>query len=206
METALFNGFKTSSIATTRNGGLDRHVGWSLRASADLLGEFGEDGESDLSWHDELAWRLGGGTAYTRINKDGNLEFSQPDVVDMGVSLASILPPEVTSYDLWLATADAQWKYRGLSVIVDYYWHTITQFRGANVPDLFDHGFNLQSGYFVIPRKLETIIRWSRIVGDSGSLGGERRSSEEAGGGLTWYFNGHQAKVTCVAIYMNSAP
>jgi hypothetical protein len=103
-------------------------------------------------------------------------------------------------------TVDAHWKYRGLSVISEYYWRGIANFRGADVPSLFDHGFNLQFGQFVVPEKLELLARWSRIVGDSGTLGLTDQSTDEVGVGLAWYFRGHQAKIVFDATRMNGMP
>ena len=74
------------------------------------------------------------------------------------------------------------------------------------MPSLFDHGFNLQSGYFVVPQKLEALARWSRIVGDSGTLGVANQSSEEIGAGVAWYFRGHHAKIISTADYISGAP
>ena len=121
-ETAVFNGFKTGSVATSRMGGLDRNFGWSARVFSDLFSEFGDDGEPDLSWHEEPALRLGAAAAFTRINQPGNVEFEQPTVVDSGARLASILPPGVTACDLSLYTCDAHFKWRGFSLIAEYYW------------------------------------------------------------------------------------
>ena len=177
-----------------------------LAPVADGRGEFGDDGEPDLDWHDQLAWRCGAGTAYTRISEVGRAEFERATVVDAGVPLASILPPGVTTYDVWLSTIDAHLKFRGLSIIADYYWRYLTQFSGVSVPSLFDHGFNVQSGYFVIPHKLEAMARWSRIVGNSGTLGVSNQSSDQFDAGLGWYFRGHGAKVLFLASYMDGAP
>ena len=38
---------------------------------------------------------------------------------------------------------------------------------------LLDYGFTLQSGYFLIPRKLEVAVRWSWLRGNSGDINGK---------------------------------
>ena len=208
-ETALFNGFQTGADANVRDSSLDQHLAWSTRLAADFFGEFGGDGEPDLSWHDEPVLRLGCGFALTRIDAQGINEFNLQRVVDSGLTLASLLallPSEVTAYDVGMYTLDAHWKYRGLSVISEYYWRGIANFRGADVPSLFDHGFNLQFGQFVVPGKLELLARWSRIVGDSGTLGLTYQSTDEVGVGLACYFRGHQAKIVFDATRMNGMP
>lgn len=208
LETAIFNGFRTGSVSTSRSNatdGLDRNFGWSLRAHTELFGDVG-GGEADLSWHCDPALRIGGATAYSRIDAEGPTEFSRQRVVDSGATLSSTLPPTVTAYDVWLYTVDAQFKYQGFSLIADYYWRYMTQFKGAAVPSLVDHGFVLQSGYFVVAEKLEFIGRWSRIFGDSGTLGLINESSDEVGAGFVWYMRGQNAKLTFDATHINGVP
>ncbi|MDP6722814.1 MAG: porin, partial [Pirellulaceae bacterium] len=209
LETAIFNGFKTGSTSTNRSdgtSGLDRNFGWSLRGHADLLGDFGSDGESDLSWHCAPALRLGGGLAFIRIDAEGPSEFSRQRVVDSGMPLSDLVPATVSAYDVWLYTIDAHFKHHGLSVIAEYYWRYMTQFKGAAVSSLLDDGFVLQTGYFVVAEKLELITRWSRIAGDSGTLGLINESSDEVGAGFVWYFKGHNAKLTFDATHVNGVP
>ncbi|QDS96127.1 hypothetical protein FF011L_49340 [Roseimaritima multifibrata] len=51
-------------------------------------------------------------------------------------------------------------KYRGLSMTGEYSFRNLSRFRGNNIPDLFDHGFWLLCGKFVIPEKLELLGRF----------------------------------------------
>lgn len=206
IETAIFNGFRTGSVSTIRGEGLDRNFGWSMRGYVDLFGDFGPGGEADLSWHCEPVLRVGGGLAFTRVDREGSAEFDRQRVVDSGVTLSSLLPASITAYDVWLSTVDAQFKYRGLSVIAEYYWRNMTQFNGAGVPGLADAGYVLQAGQFLVAEKLELIARWSRITGDSGTLGGSIQSSDEIGAGAVWYIKGDNAKVTFDVTHVNGAP
>jgi hypothetical protein len=206
IETALFNGYRSRGFRTNRDGGLDQNFGWSLRAFSDLGSEFGNDGEPDLTPHRSPTLRTGGGLAYTRVGEEGQSEFSRARVVDSGATLLSLLPPGVDAYDVWYFTTDLHWKYRGWSVILDYYWRAISNFSGGAVPDLGDHGFVAQTGYFVVPERFEILARWSRIVGDSGTLGRRVQSSDEIGGGIAWYFRGHHAKFVFDATHVNGVP
>jgi hypothetical protein len=206
-ETAVFNGFRTGSTSTNRGEGLDRNLGWSLRAHGDLLGDFGNDGEPDLSWHCDPAVRIGGGAAFVRVDAEGSSEFSRQRVVDSGATISSLVTPlGVTAYDVWLYTLDAQLKYRGLSLIAEYYCRDVSQFNGAAVPRLLDDGLVLQTGYFVIVEKLEVITRWSRIMGNSGTLGLRDERSDEFGVGFVWYIKVHNIKLTFDASRFTSAP
>src|SRR5207244_3490099 len=45
---------------------------------------------------------------------------------------------------------------------------------------LVDYGMQLQGGYFVIPRRLEMVGRWSWIRGESGDINGNGRSTTVA--------------------------
>jgi hypothetical protein len=206
-ETAVFNGFRTGSFSTTgRDGELDRNFAWSLRSYADLGSDFGADGEPDLSWHALPTLRLGGGLAFTRVDDEGVREFNQEFVVDSGRRLASILPDGISAYDVWLFTIDTHLKYRGLSIIAEYYWRYISQFSGGNVPSLYDDGFVLQTGYFICPKTLEVLFRWSRIVGNSGTLGLNLQSADEVSTGFVWYIKGHNAKLTFDVSHRDGSP
>jgi hypothetical protein len=207
IETAIFNGFKTGSVRTSRGSEeLDRNFGWSLRSYVDLFSEFGSDGEPDLSWHSEPTLRMGGGLAYTRVDIEGSFEFSRQRGVDSGEQLSAILPATASAYDVGFATVDAHFKCGGLAIISEYYWRYITNVRGGEVPSLYDDGFVLQVGYFVVPERFELLSRWSRIAGKSGTLGLTRQSSDEFGAGFAWYLKGHNAKLVFDATRHNGVP
>jgi hypothetical protein len=205
-ETAIFNGFQSGADTDIRDAGLDQNFAWSARMVTDLFSEFGGDGEPDLSWHPEPALRLGCGLAGTRVDASGANEFDRTRVVDFGARLASLLPPETTAYDIGMYTIDAHWKHRGLSVIAEYYWRCLANFQGGDIPSLSDHGFNLQMGRFVLPEKLELLARWSRISGNSGTLGAARQSTDEVGVGAAWYIKGNNAKFVLHASRVNGMP
>ncbi len=205
-ETGVFNGLRNEGFRPGRRGELDRNFAYAGRVHSVLVGEWGDDGQPDLHAHEHLAVRVGAGTAITRVDNEGLREFERIFVVDSGATLASILPPGVTAYDLAMYACDANFKYRGLSFHSEYYWRHIFNFAGAPVPDLFDHGFFVQSGYFIVPEKFELAARWSRIVGDSGTLGATTQSADEITAGCTWYFNGNNAKLTFDATHINGAP
>jgi hypothetical protein len=206
-EAALFNGYKTGMSSTNRGDDeLDRNPGCSFRSYTDLWGDYGDDGEPDLIWRKCPVLRLGGGAAYTRVDREGTNEFRRQRVVDSGEPLADVLPAGVEAYDVWFYTVDSHLKYRGLSIIAEYYWRTINQFRGEVVPGLSDDGFLLQAGYFVIPQTLDLHVRWARIRGDSGTLGLTDQSLDEIGAGFTWFVRGHNAKLVFDAAHVNGAP
>lgn len=205
-ETAVFNGFKGGGFSTNRGEDLDRNFGCSARCYTDLFGVFGDDGEPDLCWHTTPSLRVGAGAAYSRVDEEGMSEFQRQRVVDSGIPLSDLLPAGVDAYDVSFLTVDAHLKYRGLALIADYYWRYMGLLGDPAVSDLFDHGFLLQTGYFISPKKLELLARWSRIVGDSGTLGAWDQSSDEVAGGVVWYIKGHNVKLVFDATRLNGAP
>lgn len=204
-EFALFDGFRTSGARPGRAGDLDRNFATSGRMFADLLSEWGEDSESDLVRHDQPALRLGAGYAVGKMDAEGEFEFSRQRTVDTGEALDAILPAGVDHYKMASFTVDANFKYCGWSFIADYYWRTLFDFGPTPVNNLFDHGFLLQTGYFVVPKKLELISRWDRIVGDSSTLGAANGSADELGFGAVYYINGHNMKLIFDASHVNGA-
>jgi hypothetical protein len=205
-EVAFFNGLNASGARPSRTGDLDRNPAFSTRVYADVIGDWGPDGESDLNYHEQPAMRVGMGIAVTRVDKEGAREFARQRVVDSGAPLADLLPQAVSAYDVAFYTADMSVKYRGLTLIGDVYFRRLSRFSGAPVDDLLDHGVMLQTGYFIVPRSIELLARWSSVVGDSGTLGLTDRSADEIAGGITWFIRGHDAKITFDATHLNGAP
>jgi hypothetical protein len=205
-ETAIFNGLVTGGAETGSSGSLDNNFAYSARIFAFPIGAWGDADLADLSYHVHPAMRCGSAFAFTTLDKNGTTEFGQIRVVDSGATLASILPRRVDAYRVALYAVDAGWKFRGLSVTTEYYLRYVDDFRGAAIPGLFDHGLWLQLGYFIIPAKLELLARWSRVAGNSGTLGITDQSSDEVAGGLVWYFNGQHAKITADVTHLDGAP
>ncbi len=205
-EAAIFNGFVTGGAQSGSAGNLDNNFAVSGRLLAFPTGEWGEGGLADFEWHPQLATRCGLGLAATTIDRNGPTEFDSIRVVDSGAALASILPADVDSYRVVTSALDASLKYRGWSATMEYYLRTIYDFEGDSVPTLLDHGFWAQVGKFVVPRKLELLARWSRVNGDSGTLGAMLQSSEERSAALAWYFREQNAKVVLDAAYLDGAP
>ena len=208
-EVAIFNGLVTGGAETGSSGSLDDNFAYSARVFAYPTGEWGEGELADFEWHDTVATRLGAGYANSTINSSGEDEFDSVRVVDSGETLSSLLAPlpdTVEEYNVSLFSLDYSCKWRGLSLTYEYYFRNINDFEGAAIPDLFDHGFWFQIGKFIVPEKLQLLTRWSRVEGNSGTLGQENQSAEEIAGGFTWYFRGQHAKLTFDATYLDGAP
>lgn len=205
-ETAIFNGLVTGGAETGSSGSLDNNFAFSGRVYAFPIGDWGSGELADFEHHRCLATRVGAGFASTSVDRAGSTEFSAFRVVDSGETLESLLPASVSTFDASLFSIDTSFKYRGWSGTAEVYFRNIGDFDNAVVPDLFDHGYWLQLSKFVVPGKFQLISRWSRVVGNSGSLGMNNMSADEISGGFVWYFRGQHAKFTLDATRLNGAP
>jgi hypothetical protein len=149
------------------------------------------------------------------------------------------------SFDTWVAA-----KYHGFSLMNEWWFRDLDNFRtspngkgniiyttaGVNAlfpadHGLFDYGSQLQGGYFIVPKKLELVARWSWVRGNSGTLNGngtfttttipgvagkvlvvngafrEFHESDEYTIGLNWYWKRQLLKwQTDVGIYTGGNP
>ena len=55
-------------------------------------------------------------------------------------------------------------------------------------------------------KKFEVFSRWTRIVGDSGSLGLADASADEVAGGAAWWIRGRNLKLLFDVTRVNSSP
>ncbi|QDT00587.1 hypothetical protein [Adhaeretor mobilis] len=205
-EVAIFNGLVTGGAETGSSGGLDDNFAYSGRIFFYPFGEWGPGELADFECHKEMAVRTGMAFANSTIDASGTTEFSSLRVVDSGATLASLLPGSVTQYTVDLYSVDTSLKWRGWSTTFEYYFRYVDQFNNPAVDNLYDHGFWFQLGKFVVPRKLQLLTRWSRVVGDSGTLGLNNQSSEEIAGGMAWYFRDQNSKWTVDITYLDGSP
>ena len=205
-EAAIFNGFVTGGAETGSDGALDDEFAYSARVFAFPSGDWGTGTQADFDWHESLATRIGAGYAGTTMDRNGPAEFDMVRVVDTGERLGNVLPAAVYEYRVNTFCVDASCKYQGWSVTSEYYFRNISGFKGSDLPNLFDHGLWLEVGKFVVPRKLELLSRWSRVVGSSGTLGMEDLSDDEVAGGVAWYFRDQSAKLVVDATWLGGSP
>lgn len=205
-EAAVFNGLVTGGAETGSSGSLDNNFAGSARIHAFPCGEWGRGSLADFDGHCTLATRIGAGFATSKIDRAGRTEFDSLRVNDSGERLSGLLPPGVFDYNVFLYSVDASFKYYGWSGTLEYYFRSVTDFRSPLAADLFDHGFWLQGGKFVVPERLQLLARWSRVMGNSGNLGLADETFDELAGGFAWYFREQHAKLVVDATYLNGAP
>ena len=177
------------------------------RGRWDLFGDCLSD--VDYSCHPVI--RVGGATNMVPMNRRslyGDDEQSRVFVMPAGpggTRLINLLSGDATTpngshavdeFDEYTYEAFVAAKYKGFSILNDWFLHNLNNFRttpngrgniiyqdtlgagGATRNALFpthgliDYGMMLQAGYFIIPKKLEIAARWSWIRGESGDING----------------------------------
>jgi hypothetical protein len=141
-------------------------------------GEFGP-GFGDFEDHQELATRLA--VHFTRSNEDKQSQPNSESFENTQLRLSdgsiifnpNLFGPGITITDARyrMSTADGGVKYHGLALEGEYFWRWLDDFKGtgtATVPDLFDHGFQMQLSAMVVPKTLQLYAGHSRIFGQFG--------------------------------------
>ena len=103
--------------------------------------------------------------------------------------------PAVADQSVIAATGDVAFRYRGFSTISAAYYLR-NQTAGTN-----SFGLEGQAGYFILPNRLEAIVRCSGVIPTAAGFA----NGYEGGGGLNYYFYGHRLKLlTDYALLINS--
>jgi hypothetical protein len=155
-----------------------------------------ETGDFGLAWgdfddHKKLASRLG-----AHFNRSHETAQSQPGAetientqIRLGdgtiVFTRDIFGPgiAVNALDWKMTCVDAGLKYHGFSLDGEYYWRWLTNFTGpgtAGLPDIHNHGFQLQASAMALPKTLQFYTGGSMVLGN---LGG----SYDTRVGLNWF-------------------
>ncbi len=139
-----------------------------------------------------------------RVHFDPNGEYKlsesaveNPDKVNWTVGLAYMLnstQPSLlkTAEDLQQTTGEAFFglKYKRLFALADYYSRTQEQAAGA--PDIDSDGAIGQVGFFLVPRKVEVALRYSRFD-ENGDV--VKNTEIEKRLGFGYYFSKHDLKL-----------
>lgn len=204
-EVALTNGIDNAGFRPSRAGQLDRNLGMSARTNWLVMGDWGNDGHADIDFRDIPALRMGSGFTYTRPDVEGVREFNFPRVLAGGANINTALPAGVTAYNLFMFANDLNLKYQGFSLVSETYYRHISGFAGFGLASFSDFGYWNEVGYFVVPQKVQLIARHAHVRGDSGTLGVFDTSSDEVAGGIVFYFNKHNSKLTFDVTHLNGA-
>ena len=205
-EAMVGDGFNTFSLNAAQ---LDNNFAFSSMLWWEPLGEF-LPGFGDFESHDSLAVRLGHALTYTRNEAEPTGEPGPEQTVirlSDGTRLVDpgALAPGVTvnQFDITLYAAHLGIKRRGMSLGIEYYLRWLSELQGtAALPttEIFDHGFYVQAGQFVIPKTLEFYGLGSYVTGDFGD-------GSEIGGGLNWYVQSRRNwRMTFDAVHLSTPP
>jgi hypothetical protein len=190
----LGNGLNTLNISANK---IDTNLLVSGSAWWEPLGPYSEPGKSRQMYDDYFASRKARiriGTSLTRSREDrfSQTDQSNPDNTSIynsdGVlafatgAFAPGVTVQLATYKMW--AIDAGLKKSGFSVNAQYFLRWLGDFVADGalpVASTFDHGFELSTGQFVVPKKLALYLRGSKVFGQFGS-------PYEYGGGFKWYF------------------
>ncbi|MCI5065049.1 OprO/OprP family phosphate-selective porin [bacterium] len=185
----LANGFSTTDL---KRDEVDDTFTSSGTVWSDLIGSYGK-GAADLEWHEALALRVGASFTYSPVTEpDGGEPIGEADAVRLsnGVRLSSTGALQegvtVSAYDISLTAVDLALKYRGWGFNTEAYYRElsgITAQGGAAFADITDKGMTADLGYFVVPKLLEVVVRYSAIDGAVAN-------SSEYAFGVNYFLNG----------------
>jgi hypothetical protein len=188
------NGLNTLNISANK---IDTNLLLSGSVWWEPLGAYSEPGKSRQMYDDYFAskkTRIRIGSSFTRSREDrfSEIDQSSPDNTSIYNSdgvlafATGAFAPGVTvqeaTYRMW--AIDGGLKKSGFSVNGQYYFRWLNDFDADGplpLASTFDHGFELSTGQFIVPKTLVLYARGSKVFGQFGS-------PYEYAGGFKWYF------------------
>lgn len=197
---------------------------YAARLQWNIMGRVGY-GEGDLAYSETPQMVVGGGYAYNpAINTNSNNAFVGIDLANLNFrrQLATfgngrVLGWGVVDFSTW--TLDYAFKYRGYSLQAEYWFKEVNR-HDKGLPCLRTEtvggpcttfapgtignatGWYVQSGYYLIPRKVELAARYAYWDPDTHSASDLIKQLDVS---LNWYLNGtydHQIMITYSNIAM----
>lgn len=185
-EATIANGYDTANIPDSQE---DNQFTFAATSYWDALGDFGSQIVDFDSVSTPLV-RIGHSFVYSpQSGASPGSPFGEESFLNLtdGTQLTDIgaLAPGVTvsQFDLYLYGVDAAVKWRGWSADAEVFLQWVDQIAGNGplpVTSLFRHGFYVEAGRFLIARKLDFNVRFSRVQGPFGV-------STEYALGSNWY-------------------
>ena len=187
-ETSLTNGQRTS---TRPPFSLDDNLGAAATIHWDPLGPFGP-GFADYACHCDPVIRIGASVAFDRstdradagapLGDDGFLRLSDGTrLADVGALAPGV---RVLSDRVLGGSIDAGLKWNGWSLNGEYFVrsiHDLTADGVIPVTQIDDHGFRVEAGVFLVPKRFELLARMSQVTGD-------RNTAQEYAAGFNYYW------------------
>jgi hypothetical protein len=207
------NGLNTLNISASK---IDTNLLLSGSVWWEPLEPYSQPGKSRQMYDDYFAsdnTRIRIGTSFTRSRED---RFSQTDQASpdntsiynsdgvLAFSTGAYAPGvtvQQATYKMW--AVDGGLKKSGFSVNGQYYFRWVSDFEADGplpLESMFDHGFELSAGQFIVPKTLVLYGRGSKVFGQFGS-------PYEYAGGLKWYFlSTERLWVTAELMRVHNAP
>jgi hypothetical protein len=175
-------------------------------------GEFGPGrGFDDFQEHGKLATLFG--IAGTYSEEDPQSQPGTEDINNSQIRLSDgtrIFFPDafntdgrITEATYQMLAADAGMKYRGFSLMGEYYWRWVDDLKTEGdipVDDLYDHGFQIQTSYMFMPKYLQGYLAGSKIFGEYGD-------PWDTALGVNWYpFRNRLVRLNGELLYMEDSP
>lgn len=186
---------------------------WSGRIQwLPTTGEFGQQsGYGDFDEHENLATLVGLSATYS--NEDRQSQPGTEDINNSQIRLsdgtrlftqnAFDTDGSVKNAVYQMVSLDGGMKYRGFSLEGAYYWRWVDDFKiDGDIPvdDLYDHGFELQTSYMFMERKLQGYIAASKIFGEYGN-------PWDTAIGLNWFpLRERLVRINTELLYLNKSP
>ena len=195
----VFNGVGINltrlGLTTPGNANELMYVG---RVTADLLGKPGYP-EGDLTHSRTPQLAVGASYGYNgglQTNTTGAGSNTQISTAIASLGNGRLLNQGVVN--LGTTGADIIFKYKGVSLQAEGFVRNVdTQDRQVSIAQQLSHignatGYYVQGGYFILPKTVEVVGRYSYMDPDT------RRAQDTLTsvlGGLNWYLNGHEHKL-----------
>ena len=144
-------------------------------------------------WNQEASLRLGGDVLNSRDDKGTNISQSLNLLVNSDGSLSPFVLPGAAERTAW--SVDAWLKLGPFDLIGEYLQETVNARTVNGVAPGFNsfntNGFYVTGGYYLIPKKLQAVVRWEDL--NPGQKGNDGIRSIT--GGLNYYIHGDALKV-----------
>ncbi len=133
----------------------------------------------DFDDHKKLAYRLGAhfSRSHETVQSQPGTETIENTQIRLGdgtiIFTPNIFGPGITvnALDWKMACTDVGLKYRGFSFDAEYYWRWLNDLTGpgtAGLPEIRNHGFQLQASAMAVPKTLQFYTGGSMVLGNLG--------------------------------------
>ena len=205
-ELMLGNGYRTSNLPNSQT---DNQFTFAATQYFEPFGKFGSQ-LTDYDSTDSPLLQFGHSFVFSPQNSDTLGDpLPETDFIRLtdGTRLNQVgaLAPGVTvsDFDLYFYGADVAMKNNGWSLNAEVFFRWLEQIRGDGAlpdTDLFQRGFYVEGGRFLIPKKLDVNARYSEVQGKFGY------GSEYAAGFNYYPLESSKVKVSFDVTSLNGSP